>query len=179
MAVVIAPPVFLRKELLMSTVKRGRGGFALSAALSLALAFSGSTAFADTPDSTNTPAAEAAAAPVSEAPQVTTHPADATATVGQTVTFTAAASGTPEPTVTWEVSTDGSTWNESPGKNTTTIDVTPASMTDNGIQYRAVFTNSEGTAATNPATLTVLSATITPGWFVEEGKWFYPHRRRH
>ena len=42
-----------------------------------------------------------------QAPVVTTQPASQTVTAGQTVTFTAAASGNPTPTVQWQVSTNG------------------------------------------------------------------------
>ncbi len=41
------------------------------------------------------------------APAITTQPVDQTATAGQITAFTAAASGTPTPTVQWQVSTDG------------------------------------------------------------------------
>src|SRR2546425_2094595 len=41
------------------------------------------------------------------APAVTTSPSSLTITAGQTASFTAAATGTPPPTVQWQVSTDG------------------------------------------------------------------------
>src|SRR6266481_7808444 len=43
----------------------------------------------------------------SVAPTITTQPANQTVTTGQTATFTAAATGSPTPTVQWQVSTDG------------------------------------------------------------------------
>jgi hypothetical protein len=88
---------------------------------------------------------------------VTQGPANATVTVGQTATFTAAASGTPSPAVQWESSTDGATWTSVAGANTTTLSFA-AAPSDNGTQYRAVFTNTAGSATTSAATLTVQTA---------------------
>jgi FKBP-type peptidyl-prolyl cis-trans isomerase FkpA len=99
---------------------------------------------------------------VNVAPTVTTQPSDRTVKAGQTATFTAAASGTPTPTVQWQVSSNGgSTWtnltNAAPyGEvTTTTLTVTPVTTALNGAQYRAAFTNIMSTATTNAATLTV------------------------
>jgi len=88
-------------------------------------------------------------------PTITTQPANQTVTAGQTATFTAAATGSPTPTVQWQVSTDGgATFNNVSGATSTTLNFTTASS-QNGNQYRAVFTNSAGTATTTAATLTV------------------------
>ena len=93
-----------------------------------------------------------------QAPQITTQPTNQQVCGGATATFSAAASGTPTPTVQWQVSSDnGSTWTDLAGETTTTLSV-GASAADNGKQYRAVFTNSAGSATTNAATLTVDSA---------------------
>lgn len=92
---------------------------------------------------------------VEAVPIVTTHPASVTVTAGQEVSFTAAASGEPAPAVQWQVTTDsGTTWTDVAGATTETYRFI-ATMADQGKQFRAVFTNSAGTAATNPATLTV------------------------
>jgi hypothetical protein len=105
----------------------------------------------------------AATLTVNVGPTVTTQPTDQTVNAGQTATFTAAATGNPAPTVQWEELVPGSsipgvlTGETSP---TLTLDNVAASL--NGTQYRAVFTNSAGTAATNWATLTVdFAPTIT------------------
>jgi hypothetical protein len=92
-------------------------------------------------------------------PSVTTQPSNQTVTAGQTASFTAAASGNPAPTVQWQISTDGgSTWNNVSGATSTTLSFT-AQSSDDGNQYRAVFTNtfdsSDHTATSNAATLTV------------------------
>ncbi|HEX5501683.1 MAG TPA: immunoglobulin domain-containing protein [Thermomicrobiales bacterium] len=89
------------------------------------------------------------------APVVTANPTDQVVTAGQTVTFTAAASGSPAPTVQWQVRADGGgTFANIPGQTSTTLTFT-ATASENGNQYRAVFTNTAGSAATTAATLTV------------------------
>ena len=89
------------------------------------------------------------------APGVTTHPASTGVTAGTVVSFTAAATGVPVPTVQWQVSTNGgSTWSNISGETSGTYSFTAAAG-DTGKQYRAVFTNAEGTANTTAATLLV------------------------
>jgi hypothetical protein len=88
------------------------------------------------------------------APVVTTQPLSQTVALGGTATFTAAASGTPAPTVQWQVSVNGgSTWIDT-GLTSTTISGMPIPFV-NGWEFRAVFTNGGGSVATNAATLTV------------------------
>ena len=89
------------------------------------------------------------------APVVTLHPASVTAPANTFTTFTAAATGEPAPTVQWQVSTDGgATWTSLRGGTASTLTV-PVFAVSDGYRYRAVFTNSQGSAATDPATLTV------------------------
>ena len=93
---------------------------------------------------------------VGSALTVTTNPSNQTVNAGQTVTFTAAASGSPPPTVQWWVSTDGgNTFTLIAGATSTTMSIANTTATQNGYEYEAVFTNSVGTAPTSPATLTV------------------------
>ena len=89
------------------------------------------------------------------APSVTTHPQNTTVMAGATATFTAAATGTPAPTVQWqEYPSGGSAWADISGATSTTYTFTAEySMTGN--QYRAVFTNLGGSVQSNAATLTV------------------------
>lgn len=97
---------------------------------------------------------------VNTAPVVTLNPVSQTATSG-TVTFTAAASGIPAPTVQWQVSTDGGfTFNNISGETSTSLTVA-ATPANNGKKYRAVFTNGCGTATTTAATLTTCQADLT------------------
>ena len=80
-----------------------------------------------------------------------------TVTAGQSVTFTAAASGNPGASVQWQVSTDGgSTFTNISGATSTTYKVATTTKSQNGYLYRAVFTNSLGSADTTAAILTVL-----------------------
>ena len=108
-------------------------------------------------NSSGTATTTAATLTVNTAPAVTTNPVDATVCDGATATFTAAASGSPAPTVQWQVSSGGP-FTDIPGATSTTLMFT-ATTADNGKQYRAVFTNTCGTATTTAATLTVNAST--------------------
>jgi hypothetical protein len=111
-------------------------------------------------------AATLAVNPAPVAPAFTTQPADITVTAPATATFTVAATGTPAPTLQWQASTDaGGTWsNVSTGTGAiTTTYVTEATSTlISGRLYRAVATNSAGSANSNAATLTVNPAPSAP-----------------
>ncbi|MGA2501464.1 MAG: immunoglobulin domain-containing protein, partial [Tepidisphaeraceae bacterium] len=96
------------------------------------------------------------------APVVTTNPGNVATTAGNTATFTAAASGSPMPTVRWQSSPNGTVWTDIPGATSTTYSFTTASS-QNGYQYRAVFTNSQGSANTNAASLS-LGGTVITAW---------------
>ena len=101
---------------------------------------------------------------VLSAPTVTTQPVGQTVAVGATATFTAAASGSPAPTVQWQVSVDGGATFADVSGATSPAYTTPATTAaDNGRRYRAVFTNSQGTATTAAATLTVVQAPTANG----------------
>lgn len=90
------------------------------------------------------------------APTVSTHPSNTTVTAGATASFTAAAGGSPTPTVQWQENTGS--WSNISGQTTTTLSLGVVGTPDNGRQFRAVFTNSSGSATTNTATLTVNAA---------------------
>jgi len=97
----------------------------------------------------------AATLTVHSAPAVTQNPVSATFTAGATAQFTAAASGNPTPNVQWQQSTDGgNTFTNVAGATSTTLSF-PAASAQNGYRFRAVFTNSTGSATTTAATLTV------------------------
>ena len=88
------------------------------------------------------------------APVITTQPISQSVSSGSPVTFTAAASGTPAPTVQWQVSANGGiTW-ISAGLTSASISGVPSPFV-NGWEFRAVFTNDGGSATTNAATLTI------------------------
>jgi hypothetical protein len=91
-------------------------------------------------------------------PSVTRQPVSQTINVGNNVTFSSAASGTPVPTVQWQVSVDGGvTFTNIVGANSTSLTFTTL-VGLNGNQYRAVFTNVMGSATSSGATLTVDTA---------------------
>jgi hypothetical protein len=101
------------------------------------------------------PNTSAATLTVTAAPVVTINPANQTIAAGHMVTFSAAASGSPTPTVQWQVSTNnGGTFVNISGATSTTYSFTVATG-ENGYLYRAVFTNSTGHATTSNAKLTV------------------------
>jgi Calx-beta domain/Fibronectin type III domain len=90
-------------------------------------------------------------------PAITAQPADSSVNAGDDYSFSAAASGSPGPSAQWQVSTDGgSTFANVTGATGNTLSGTAASA-DSGKKFRAVFTNSTGSATTNAATLTVAS----------------------
>jgi hypothetical protein len=73
-------------------------------------------------------------------PVISLNPISQTVPALQTVIFTAAATGTPTPTVEWQVSTDGVNFTGISAATSTTLSfVVSGSM--NGNSYRAVFTN--------------------------------------
>ncbi len=101
----------------------------------------------------------AAAADV--APTVTTQPVSHSYTSGQSLTFTAAASGTPSPTVQWQYSLDtGSTWTNLSGATSTTFTSGALNGLENNWELRAVFTNSVSSATSNAAVMTFTAAPV-------------------
>jgi hypothetical protein len=100
------------------------------------------------------------------APLVTTQPLSVSTTIGSLVSFTSAASGSPVPFVQWQVSTNGGgSWSNDTtdsGNTTGTLSFTAAGNQNNN-EYRAVFTNSQASANSNPATLS-LGGTVITAW---------------
>lgn len=93
---------------------------------------------------------------VQKRPAVTLQPASITVNEGQSAVFEAAASGFPTPTVQWEASIDaGATWSPVAGATSPQLTVAGTTVSEDGKQFRAVFTNAAGTATSNAATLTV------------------------
>jgi alpha-tubulin suppressor-like RCC1 family protein len=89
-------------------------------------------------------------------PQVTLQPLGATVEEGQSVSFEATASGVPAPTVQWQRSTDGgSTWGSILKATSDKFTIAAAKTGESGDEYRAVFSNGDGKATSNPATLIV------------------------
>ncbi len=104
---------------------------------------------------------------IPNAPILSSDPANQAITLGQIATFTAAATGSPTPTVQWQVNTGSGFVNLSDGgvysgSSTTTLTITGATTSMNRYLYQAVFTNSNGTAVTTSATLTFDAITTQP-----------------
>ncbi|MEU8768631.1 hypothetical protein AB0C94_16890 [Streptomyces griseus] len=96
-------------------------------------------------------------------PLVTRAPADLAAEDGEEVTLTAAAEGSPEPAVRWQVSADGSqTWKDVEGATGPGLTFTARAAQD-GYRYRAEFRNDAGTTRTSAVTLTVTAAATGGG----------------
>lgn len=101
------------------------------------------------------------APPSDIAPTVTDDPSSQDVLAGSPFSFSAAADGTPAPTVQWEQSTDsGVSWSEVAGATTDSFDGV-ATNAMNGRQFRAVFSNPGGDATTAAATLTVHPAEVS------------------
>ena len=93
--------------------------------------------------------------PGSIAPSITANPQDRTVLPGRTVTFTAAATGIPASTVQWQVSNDGGKiFVNIPSADSTTFTFTP-SITQDGDEFRAVFSNGLGQVSTKAARLLI------------------------
>ena len=95
-------------------------------------------------------------------PAITTQPLGQSITYGNNATFTAAASGTPAPTVQWQVSANGGgTYSNIPGATSTTLSLTKPTVAMSGRLYRAVFTNSCASATSSAAALSVTAKALT------------------
>jgi predicted outer membrane repeat protein len=101
---------------------------------------------------------------VGAAPAVTTQPVNETVDVAGATTITAAASGSPVPTVQWYVNTnDGTGFNPISGAVSTTLTLINVTASQNNDQYEAVFTNGFGAVTTNAVALTVTpTSQMTP-----------------
>jgi len=88
-------------------------------------------------------------------PVIGTDPSNVSVITGHSATFTASATGTPAPTVQWQVSTNGgSTFTDISGATAATYTFT-TSLSQSGELFQAVFTNPVGSVDTTAATLTV------------------------
>jgi alpha-tubulin suppressor-like RCC1 family protein len=97
-----------------------------------------------------------AAAETNTPPKITKQPASVTVEAGQSASFTATASGTPAPTVQWEVSSNaGSSWSPIEGATSGTFSIAGTQPSESGEQLRAVFKNVAGQATSKAVTLTV------------------------
>ena len=108
----------------------------------------------------STPSAAAAMTLRNTAPTVTTQPNSQSYVVGQALTFTAAATGTPNPTVEWQLSTDGGTsWSNLSADTSDSLTTGALDAFENGWEVRAVFTNLVSSTPSNAATMTLTNPT--------------------
>jgi len=92
----------------------------------------------------------------SSAPVFTTNPADQATQAGQSVSFSAYASGSPAPDMQWRMSADGGvTWTDISGATGSVLTLSGVTADMNGQQYRCAATNSGGTAYSGAAVLRV------------------------
>ncbi|MCW3019561.1 MAG: hypothetical protein JWN10_1869, partial [Solirubrobacterales bacterium] len=112
-------------------------------------------AFLTAPAGARIAGAATPAAGTTKPPKVTRQPAGVTVEEGASAVFEAAGSGIPAPSVQWELSTDGVHWSQVAGATSDALMIASAKTSESGHQYRAVFTNTVGTATSKAATFTV------------------------
>lgn len=101
--------------------------------------------------------------PAPAIPAFTLQPASQSVTAGSAAAFTIVAAGTPAPTLQWQRSTDGgASFTNISGAAAPTFDTGLNTLSQNGERYRAVATNSAGSATSDAATLTVNAAPQAP-----------------
>ena len=93
-------------------------------------------------------------------PVVTTHPASTTVNAGTTASFSVVATGS-DLVYQWQSRADtGAAWANIAGANASSYTTPVTVAVDAGKQFRAVVTNSAGSAASNAATLTVTAPPV-------------------
>jgi len=95
--------------------------------------------------------------PTPTPPSINVHPSEQSVIEGEAVTFTVGATGSAPLAYQWQ--RNGSNIS---GATAASYLISAASLSDNGAQFRCVVSNSEGTATSNAATLTVLTDTTPP-----------------
>jgi hypothetical protein len=101
--------------------------------------------------------------PLPVTPAFTLQPQAQTVTAGSSVTFTAAASGTPTPTLQWERSADGTAWTAVPAATGSSYAFT-AQLADSGSRFRVKAANVAGTVPSDAALLTVAPVSVAPAF---------------
>jgi len=91
------------------------------------------------------------------APSITTQPSNQSVNVGQTATFSVAATGTAPLSYQWQKGTTAIA-----GATSASYTTGATSASDNGSQFTVVVTNSVGSITSSAATLTVNSAAVAP-----------------
>lgn len=89
------------------------------------------------------------------APSITVHPADTAVAENTDAVFTLSVIAAPVPTYQWQSSTDGENWTDIVGATTSALTLSSVTRAQNGTTYHCVVTNSEGSATSYAAALTV------------------------
>jgi hypothetical protein len=99
---------------------------------------------------------------------VVTGPRSMLVRTGQTASLAVTLAGLPAPTVLWQTRPANSTgaWTDiaAPGANTANYTTAALALSDNGVQFRAVATNSMGTANSSIATVSVSNVDVEPSF---------------
>jgi hypothetical protein len=100
---------------------------------------------------------------VTSVPIVIVNPLSQVIQTGSTATLSSVADGYPVPTVQWQTDsgTGGVTWSNISGATSSTYVTGVLTSAENGWEYRAVFTNTQGSATSAAATLAVVSIIST------------------
>jgi endoglucanase len=115
------------------------------------------TGYGDATATTSAATVTVVVPPVVTPPVVTGIPHARTVRAGKTATFTATASGTPAPTVRWQVRIKGH-WKTIKGATRTSLVLKKVKRGWDRRAYRAVFTNAAGSVTTRAAVLKVRAA---------------------
>ena len=83
-------------------------------------------------------------------PSITTQPADQSVVVGNAASFTVVAGGSPTLAFQWQRN-----MTDIAGANGSTLNLAPATLSDNGAKFRCIVSNGFGSVTSNEATLTV------------------------
>ena len=89
------------------------------------------------------------------APIITVPPADTAVAENTDAVFTLSVIAAPVPTYQWQSSTDGESWTDIVGATTSALTLSSVTRAQNGTTYRCIVTNSEDSATSDAATLTV------------------------
>jgi len=87
-------------------------------------------------------------------PVITQHPANAAVLIGESASFSVAATSDTPLSYQWQ-RRDGGSFTNLPGKTTASLIVTNLQLADDGAEFRCVVTNQAGATNSNAATLTV------------------------
>lgn len=102
----------------------------------------------------------------SVAAALTLHPSNQSVTAPAVATFTAAAVGTPTPTLQWQVNATGS-WGDIIGATGNSYTTPPTIVGDSGKQYRVMATNATANVTSTAASLTVSLAPVAPSFTIQ------------